>query len=254
MIKDLNSIPKHLTKIDLHTHTEYSHDCNTKLKEFGSVLSKHKLGVAVTDHNEIQGSLKLKKMFPKLLVIPAIEITSITSKDVLLYFNKHSDLESFYNRHILPNKKLNRRTNKTTLSTSYILDIANDYNAFKVLPHPFMRIKGSARLLKKNPQMLKQIDAIEVFNASKIKRDNKRSLEWAKELNMPFTAGSDSHILSTLGNALTLTNSNSSEEILEEIRRKENEVIGESDKFYSALKGLGVIVKNKLRPNRISKL
>jgi predicted metal-dependent phosphoesterase TrpH len=254
MIKDLNSIPKNLTKIDMHTHTEYSHDCNTKLKDFGNLLMKNKLGVSVTDHNEIQGSLKLKKMFPKLLVIPGIEITSITNKDVLLYFNKHSDLESFYTRHILPNKKLNRRTNKTTLSTNYVLDIAKDYNAFRVLPHPFMRIKGSARFLKKNPEMLKQLDGIEVLNASKIRRDNKKSLEWCTELKMPFTAGSDSHLLSTLGNALTLANSNSPEDIIEEIIKKQNTVIGDSDKFYSALKGLGVIVKNKLKSKRISKL
>ncbi|MFT4260952.1 MAG: PHP-associated domain-containing protein [Candidatus Woesearchaeota archaeon] len=247
MIKNFEELDKSITKIDMHSHTEYSHDCNTKLKEFGELLSKHKIGVSVTDHNEIKGSLLLKKMFPKLLVVPGIEVTSITSKDVLLYFDKHSELEAFYNRHISPNKKLNRRSNKVTLSTSYILDMASDYNALRAVPHPFMTLKGLAKTIKKDDSLLKNLDAVEVLNATKSKRNNIKSLEWAKKLDMPMIAGSDSHILSSLANALTLTNSNNPSDILEEIRKKQNSIVGDNAKFYSSLKGMGSIFKNKLK-------
>ena len=237
-------------KIDMHMHSEYSHDCNTKLKVIADIMRKKKIGVAITDHNEIQGSINLKKLYPKLLVIPAIEVTSFNSKDVLLYFDKHSELKAFYDRHILPNKKHTRRINKTTLSTNYILDIAKDYNAFRVLPHPFMRVKGSYRKIKRDPSTLKYVDGIEVLNASKSKKDNQKSAIWCTSLNLPFIAGSDSHIPSTIGNALTVTTASTPSSIIDQIKKKRVLVEGESDKFFTNIRGMGVIFKNKLRKKK----
>ncbi len=240
-----------LSRVDMHVHSKYSHDCSTSLEDIGEAMKRKHVGVALTDHNEVQGSLNLKKLYPKALIIPAIEVTSVNSKDLLLYFDKHSELSAFYERHIKPNKKLTRRINKTTLSTNYILDIASDYNAFRVLPHPFMRIKGSFRKIKKDPSTLKFVDGIEVLNASKSKKDNQKSVEWCKELNMPFTAGSDSHILSTLGNARIISKANTPSLIMDEIKKKQVEVEGESDGFLGNVRGIGAIVRNKLTKRRI---
>lgn len=246
MIKDVKSITSKYVALDMHTHTQYSHDCSTNLKVFGEILKTNDLGVSVTDHNEIKGVYYLKKLFPELLIIPGIEVTSINSKDLLFYFERYSELEEFYKRHIEPNKKLTRRTNKTTLSTKYVLDIATDYNALSVLPHPFMRLKGSARDVKKDLSLLKNVKGVEVFNASKSFKDNKKSLEFANKYDLPRTGGSDSHIKSTLGNALTLTTQDNIADIFSEILKKNVKIVGYPDGIGSTIKGFGTIFKNKI--------
>ena len=233
--------------IDMHVHSTYSHDCDTSILAIANKLKKEKLGVSITDHNEIKGSLELAKKHPKLLVIPGIEITSYSGKDILIYFDKFSELKEFYSRHILPNKKYNRRTNKTNLSTSYVIDIAKDYNALVAMPHPFMRLKGAYKEALKNEDILDNIDAIEVLNASKSKKANYKSFKWCNSINKPFVAGSDGHILSRVGSAGIEVKGETPSDVLDQIRNKKAIVFGDSDRLSVLFKELGSIVKNKLR-------
>jgi predicted metal-dependent phosphoesterase TrpH len=47
-------------KIDIHTHSSYSNDGSVMPNEILRYAKKIKLnGIAVTDHNELKGSLKL---------------------------------------------------------------------------------------------------------------------------------------------------------------------------------------------------
>ncbi len=249
---DLSNLIKRYTVVDMHTHTRASHDCNTSIKKFAGRLKSLGVGAAVTDHNEISGTLALKKRYPKIFVVPGIEATSLEDKDLLLYFNSFDDLRVFYNRHIKPNIKKHRTnafTNKTRLPYDYILDIASDYNAFRVLPHPLMRGKGIFRRLKrkKDFSVLKHIDGIEAINSGQKLKHNIRGLTWAGLERKPVTGGSDSHIIKTIGDSVTLSTATTVEGFIESIRKKKNRVVGQTSNFMSELSSLGVIMRNKIR-------
>jgi predicted metal-dependent phosphoesterase TrpH len=249
---DHKKLSRKYTVVDMHSHTRASHDCNTKIKRFADRLKSLGIGAAVTDHDEIDGSLALKRRYPKLFVIPGIEATSLEDKDILLYFNSFDDLKGFYNRHILPNKKKHRTnafTIKTRLPYEYILDVASDYNAFRVLPHPLMRGKGIFRRLKrkKDFSVLKRVDGIEAINAGQKLKYNIRGLTWAGLEKKPVTGGSDSHIIKTIGDSVTISTATSVEGFIESIRKKKNHVVGYTSNFMSELSSLGSIMRNKIR-------
>ena len=92
-IKTLN---KNFSLVDMHVHTEYSHDCTTKLSDILKKAKKLGVGIAITDHNEVRGCLKALKSKNPPLIIPGIEICSKEAKEVLAYFYSPSELEDFY--------------------------------------------------------------------------------------------------------------------------------------------------------------
>ena len=79
---------------DLHTHTIYSYDGTASVP---AVLKRAKqIGLhvlAITDHDEIVGSLKALELAPKygIQVIPGIEIT--TAESDLLAYNIYQKVE-----------------------------------------------------------------------------------------------------------------------------------------------------------------
>ena len=65
-------------KIDLHIHSIYSSDGTLEIKEILKLARKIGLdAIAITDHNEIKGALKAKKMN----IIPVIRGIEISSKE-----------------------------------------------------------------------------------------------------------------------------------------------------------------------------
>jgi len=257
MVKVRFEVPNHkeLTKdytvVDMHSHTQASFDCSTDIKSFTQRIRELGMGVAITDHDEIKGSLWLKKHHPTLFQIPGIEVTSNEKKHILLYFTSHKDLEHFYTKHILLNKKKQGRTTfvgKTRLSYEYILDLGKDYNAVRVLPHPFIRVIGIFRSIMKTDEfkIMKKVEGIEVINPTQSYNANLKSLAWAHLENKAYTAGSDSHVLSTLGNTVTISKATTPESFLEAIRKKQNTVIGKSNTVRADFLNLRTIIKNHL--------
>ena len=58
-----------MIKLDLHIHSQYSEDGIGSPKEIIKILQKKGLqGMAITDHNNLEGSLKAKEVAPKDLV------------------------------------------------------------------------------------------------------------------------------------------------------------------------------------------
>ncbi len=129
---------KKYSVVDMHFHTEYSHDCKTKLQDVLSHAKSLGIGVAVTDHNDIRGSLLALEQ-KDLFVIPGIEVTSKNDKDILLYFYSEGDLVNFYQKYVKKNLKYHKRFrfNKTSLSIQEIIDAAHDLNAVSSVAHPF---------------------------------------------------------------------------------------------------------------------
>ena len=60
--------------VDLHFHSQYSDGYNTA-EEIAARARELRIGVAVTDHNEIKGSIEIDQ-YKDILSIPGIELTS----------------------------------------------------------------------------------------------------------------------------------------------------------------------------------
>lgn len=249
---DYASLTKRFTVVDMHSHTRASHDCNSSVKAYADKIRSLGIGCAITDHNEISGSLALKKRYPKIFLIPGIEVSSRTDKHILLYFYTHKDMEAFYKRHIEPNKKTHKRTNllmvKTNLPYNYILDVASDFNAVKVLPHPLLHVTGLLRtLIKKNDfSILKKVNGIEAINSSQSYKANLASTAFAHFARKGYTGGSDAHIIKTLGSTVTASQADTVEKFLENIKKRRTHVIGESNKLGAEMRNLNTIIKNKV--------
>ena len=66
-----------MLKLDLHIHSQYSEDGLGSPKEIIKELQKKGLqGMAITDHNTIEGSLKAVKL--TILTFPRLNSTEIT--------------------------------------------------------------------------------------------------------------------------------------------------------------------------------
>jgi predicted metal-dependent phosphoesterase TrpH len=186
-------------KLDIHIHSSHSNDGTVSPKEILKHAKKVKLdGIAITDHNEITGSLKLWKEFKNetnFVVIPAMEVSSIEGHILAL------GVKEKVPRDLSPSETIRR--------------IA-DMGGLAVASHPYRFWSGLGEENVKSANF----EAIEVVNSRSLKKENRNSARLAAELKCGKTGGSDSHSLSHLGNAYTLLENPAQnyEDVLEQIR------------------------------------
>lgn len=149
---------------------------------------------------------------------------------------------------------------------------AKDNNGILIADHPFYR-EGIGRNLQENPELLKKIDGMEIFNGEAVfipgltpRKANKKAMDFFEELerqgkNIGGIASSDGHSLYELGKNYTLIpqlNISNSEALIESLRQGIKEApsngikthtsrIGAYDHildlaFYAALKKLHIKV------------
>lgn len=185
-------------KIDLHVHTCYSPDAVTSLKEVVAYCKKRGLdGVAVTDHDTIEGALKLAKT-REIIVIPGIEVETLHGH--LLALNVTTRIPS-------------------NLSSSETIERVHEAGGIAVAAHPtsFYKLGWKPKILGAS-----NLDAIEVINSSTFPFffSTYLSRKLAVRFNLPQTAGSDSHIPETIGVAYTLIEAETEiEEIVKAIKK-----------------------------------
>jgi len=166
-------------KIDLHVHTCYSHDAVTTLEEVVTYSKKRGLdGVAITDHDTLLGALKLVQK-SKLLVIPGIEITALGGHVLALNITKS-----------IPPK----------LDLSETVQRIHEAGGIAVAAHPTSFYKSALS------RQITSYDAIEVINSATVpfSFSTYLSRKLATSLNLPQTAGSDSHYAPEIGAAYTI--------------------------------------------------
>ena len=75
-----------MLKLDLHIHSEYSEDGIGSPRDIIKNLKKRGLhGMAITDHNTLEGSLKALKVAPKdFIIIPGVEISTLDGHMIAL--------------------------------------------------------------------------------------------------------------------------------------------------------------------------
>ena len=243
-IKKSNKLDKDMAVIDMHCHTNLSDgrdDPMTMIKQ----AQKLEIGISITDHNRIAGSLEACK---RTFAIPGIEITSSDTIDFLVYFYKPRDLEHFYNKYIKEKHLSSRIFNlwKLKWNTDELLDHVKKYSCVITLPHPLaMRPKNSYIFMHKNPNFMKNIHAVEVINSLMHEEHNKIVSEWAKTLKKAATGASDAHSYDYLGKALTASYASDIGEFLDNIRKEKNIVIGNSlDRFSKLHTKFGILKRN----------
>ncbi len=200
-----------LLKSELHCHNNYSnfnvgdfdapYDCNITIKE--QLEQSFRLGLDVlfvTNHNTLDGykqMLEYKKAhykYKNIQVYPAEEVTTDNGAHVLVYGNTEC---------IRPE-----------LSLGEIIDKARSQNAITSAPHPFS-------ILDALREQAKSCDLIEVFNSNNVDMiSNAKAIQFAQKNNMVGVAGSDSHVLSTLGRCVNVIESeNTLDDILSAMKK-----------------------------------
>ena len=168
--------------VDLHMHTDWSHDCSIPVTQLLDHAEAIGLGaIAITDHNAFGGALEAAKLARdrELVVIPGEEMKTDGQGEVIGLF-----LEEEIPR---------------GLSFADTIAAIREQGGLVYLPHPFDRmhaIPDPATLHRH----LGEIDVLEVFNA-RLLRDsfNDEALRFARKYRLLQGAGSDAHVLQGVG-------------------------------------------------------
>ncbi len=190
--------------VDLHTHSRYS-DGLPSLEQIEDHCLRREMAVALTDHNEIRGSVELKNR-DRIACIPGVEVGSKEGLEFLVYFQDPADLEDYYRRAVEPGL-LSRFMVRSKIGSVECLDVAREMGAFVSLAHPFAFGRKSLEFQKKSPKtaasfvddVLSRVDAVEYFNGGVPAGVNRQAAELIERLGKPITVGSDSHRLKTFG-------------------------------------------------------
>jgi predicted metal-dependent phosphoesterase TrpH len=176
-----------MLKLDLHIHSQYSEDGTGTHLEIAKILKKKGLnGMAVTDHNTVEGGLSALKVASKdFIVIPGVEISTKDGHIIAL------------------NIKENIPRNLTVEET---VEKIIDKGGIPIVPHLYRSLSGIKE--KKLKKIIKKVPAIEVFNSCSVLQTNLKTMKIAKKYNLGGTGGSDSHIPSFVGEAYTLVDTN----------------------------------------------
>jgi len=173
-----------MKRYDLHTHTNHSKCSNMEPSILLKQAKKLKLdGIAVTDHNTINGALKIRKLNKdkEFEVIVGNEIKTEYG-DVILYYTN----DEFGPANLLD-----------------VLDKAKEQDAIVAIPHPF-RTPHHLSFKYDIEKIKNRIHAIECFNSRTLPGDNKKADKLAENLKLAKTGGSDSHFEFEIGKAQTI--------------------------------------------------
>ena len=237
------------SSVDMHLHTDHS-DAMVEVSSLLRRARKEGFGVAVTDHNEISGSLRAYADRGEVMVVPGIEISAADGPHILAYFYSPLDLKEFYLRHIETQK---RRSPWLAIRspTSKIVEALSEYSCLTVAAHPYgylMFNKGLQKCIDAEyiPEcILDSFEGLEVVCGGMAHSLNMRALELALATGKCFTGGTDGHTLNDIGSVVTCARASDLEDFLGAVERRENLVIGkEKGPFKKALTGSVLIGKH----------
>lgn len=206
----------------MHLHTQYSKDAFSNIGQMIERAKRLGIGLAVTDHNEIDGAAEAWEHRDELLIIPGIEVKARNGVDILVYFYEFDELRRYYEAHILPAKANNVFV--PDLSIEDIVKSASGYRCVVAAPHPYApQLLGLAGVIENGfvaPEILSGVDVIEIQNGSMSPRNNADALAWARSLGKPVSAGSDAHWTSHVGRTVTCAQLRPGEHFLDALQRE----------------------------------
>lgn len=208
--------------VDLHMHTDHSHDCATPVEVLLETARDKGLGaIAITEHNEISGAKAAAEIADAygVKVILAEEVKTADQGEVIGLFIK---------------EKIDR---DMTLAET-VAEIKRQ-GGLVYVPHPFDRMHSVPdydNLLS----IVDDIDLIEVFNP-RVAFDafNEEAVRFARKYRIPAAAGSDAHVAQGLGTArVRMKDFDGPEEFMEALRTAEIHTTPTNYVYVQALKFL----------------
>jgi len=160
-----------MIRVDLHVHTNASPDSSITPKFLVDSLYAHPniKGVAVTDHNTVEGCKQVRKLaaaYNDLVIIPGIEVATQQGDLILLGVEEKP---------------------VAMLPLESVVDFGKQRDAVIVIPHPY-RVSGIGDAAEKIAA-----DAVEIMNPWASPEQNKLAEQLAKARHLPGVAGSDAH-------------------------------------------------------------
>jgi predicted metal-dependent phosphoesterase TrpH len=216
--------------VDLHMHTEWSHDCSIRVSDLLRHAERIGLGgIAVTDHNSFGGAQEAVALARdrELIVIAGEEIKTDEQGEVIGLFLQEE----------IPRG----------LSFADTIAAIREQGGLVYLPHPFDRLHAIADPATLHRHVA-EIDVFEVFNARLLRESfNDEALRFARKYRLLPGAGSDAHVLQGVGTgALRMRRFEGPEEFLLSLRTAEILRRPKSLAYLQSLKWVAQ-VKEKVR-------
>jgi len=172
-------------KVETHSHTIYSKHwfwgadgINTPRQMVKTAAKKGIGAIAITDHQNVKGSLVAKK-YSKQFGVKVITGSELrTNSGDLIALGIKKDV-------------------KPRLSVEESIEKIHDLGGIAIAPHPFATY-GFSQCIK---EKAKVCDAVEVYNSMRFKIYNDKALAFAKKHKKIQIAGSDAHYYLDVGNA-----------------------------------------------------
>lgn len=171
-------------RLELHCHTYRSKDSLLLPQALIAAARRRNLDrVAITDHNTIRGAQEAAELAPDLIILGEEILT--TQGELLAFFVREE-----VPRGLPPRQAIDRlRSQGAVISVS----------------HPFDYTRRGAWAEGDLRAILPLVDAIEVFNSRCYSGEpNRRALEFARQADIPGTAGSDAHAAYEVGRGCLL--------------------------------------------------
>ena len=225
---NLEELTRKYTVVDMHFHSHYSDGLN-RIPAIAKRARELNIGIAVTDHNEIQGAVEIDS-YKDILSIPGIEVTSAEGTHILIYFYDIESLKVFYDNDIRPHMG-NELMSSIAFEMEEIIRRARLFKTVIIFPHPFCGVyTGISNHYfpeKRLEAILDLIDGVEVINSENLNKWNLRSAILGFNLDKCITGGSDGHRLIQMGKAVSYAACKPHRKsFLNAIKKKKNKVIG----------------------------
>jgi predicted metal-dependent phosphoesterase TrpH len=166
-----------MVRVDLHLHSNYSHDGSSSLDELIARARECGLDrIALTDHNTVEGALSLARMEPQLTIVGE-EIKTLEGEVIGL----------FISRRVQP-----------FLRPEEALDMIHGMGGLTYIPHPLDRQRAHF-LSERIAHLANRIDILETYNPWCDAAANQAAAQLADDLGKVAATGSDSHSALELG-------------------------------------------------------
>ena len=160
-------------------HTHFSPDSETDPDKLVKRCLKVGLElIAVTDHNTIEGALKIKDSAPFPVIIGEEIKTSA------------GEITGLFLKETIP-------AGLSPIDTAHRI---KDQGGLVSLPHPFDRFRSEVIDGKAIDELIPLLDIVEIFNSrNNLSADDRKAEKFAKEHNLLTSGVSDAHTLMELG-------------------------------------------------------
>lgn len=168
-----------LIKADFHMHTHFSPDSETDpIKLVKRCIDVNLELIAVTDHNTINGALKVKDYAPFPVIIGEEIKTSA------------GEITGLFLKETIP-------PGLSPIDTAHRI---KDQGGLVSLPHPFDRFRSEVIDRRAIDELIPLIDIVEIFNSrNNLSADDRKAEIFAKEHNLLTSGVSDAHTIMELG-------------------------------------------------------